>query len=246
MSPSRQVHPAPPGVRRTLAGAVLAGTLFAAACAGTSNTHVEADQATSTTVDPSVTSTTTPPDCAEQLPEAAQAGQLLMVLVTAPQVATEHLTSGRVGGIGLKGRQSSVVGDEVAEAIAEAPIDPFVASDEEGGTVQRLTYALGELSSAATLAEGAPSDAAKVVGGYVSEMAGLGFDMNFAPVADVGEGSDHGTRTFGDDPATVADTATFANAHQYPVGIPYVLVNGQVAVDNEVTSAGHHGRVLRR
>ncbi len=48
------------------------------------------------------------------------------------------------------------------------------------------------------------------------------------------------------DPATVADTATFANAHQYPVGIPYVLVNGQVAVDNEVTSAGHHGRVLRR
>jgi N-acyl-D-amino-acid deacylase len=47
------------------------------------------------------------------------------------------------------------------------------------------------------------------------------------------------------DPATVADRATFTNPHQYPVGIPYVIVNGQVVLD-----AGNHtgalpGRVLR-
>src|SRR5690606_9099719 len=89
-------------------------------------------------------------------------------------------------------------------AIAEAPIDPFVASDEEGGTVQRLTYALGELSGASTLSDGSPQDAASVVGDYVEAMAGLGFDMNFAPVGDVGEGSDLGSRTYGDDPSTVA------------------------------------------
>ena len=48
------------------------------------------------------------------------------------------------------------------------------------------------------------------------------------------------------DPATVIDNATFADAHQYPTGIPYVIVNGQVAVDNDVTAPEHFGRVLRR
>jgi N-acyl-D-aspartate/D-glutamate deacylase len=48
------------------------------------------------------------------------------------------------------------------------------------------------------------------------------------------------------DPNTVIDNATFTDAHQYPTGMPYVIVNGQVAVDNDVTAPEHHGRVLRR
>lgn len=48
------------------------------------------------------------------------------------------------------------------------------------------------------------------------------------------------------DPDTVIDNATFVNAHQYPTGIPYVIVNGRVAVDDGETAAEHHGRVLRR
>lgn len=48
------------------------------------------------------------------------------------------------------------------------------------------------------------------------------------------------------DPGTVCDNATFVNAHQYPTGIPYVIVNGNVAVDNGTTSSEHFGRVLRR
>jgi len=47
------------------------------------------------------------------------------------------------------------------------------------------------------------------------------------------------------DPQTVIDNATFVNAHQYPNGIPYVIVNGQVAVDDETTDEGNYGRVLR-
>ena len=35
------------------------------------------------------------------------------------------------------------------------------------------------------------------------------------------------------DPDRVIDTATYEDPKQYPVGIPYVLVNGQVAVDGE-------------
>jgi N-acyl-D-amino-acid deacylase len=48
------------------------------------------------------------------------------------------------------------------------------------------------------------------------------------------------------DPATVRDNATFTSAHQYPTGMPHVIVNGQVAVDNNVTATRHYGRVLRR
>lgn len=47
------------------------------------------------------------------------------------------------------------------------------------------------------------------------------------------------------DPHTIIDNATFTDAHQYPTGIPWVIVNGQVAVDDGATTAGHHGRVLR-
>lgn len=47
------------------------------------------------------------------------------------------------------------------------------------------------------------------------------------------------------DPATVRDRATFTDPHQYPEGIPFVVVNGIVAVaDGQLTSA-RAGRVLR-
>ena len=79
-----------------------------------------------------------------------------MVMVTSPQLATDTLTEGLAGGFGLKGRQSADVGEEIAAAVADAPVTPFVASDEEGGTVQRLGAAIDDLPSAADLAEGTP------------------------------------------------------------------------------------------
>ncbi|HEX6629596.1 MAG TPA: D-aminoacylase, partial [Gemmatimonadaceae bacterium] len=48
------------------------------------------------------------------------------------------------------------------------------------------------------------------------------------------------------DPATVRDMATFESPHQYPVGIPWVLVNGRVAVDSGKFAGVRAGRVLRR
>ena len=48
------------------------------------------------------------------------------------------------------------------------------------------------------------------------------------------------------DPETVQDRATFEDPHQYPEGIPWVLVNGVVAVDNGEFVGVRAGRVLRR
>ena len=47
------------------------------------------------------------------------------------------------------------------------------------------------------------------------------------------------------DPKTVIDRATFEDPNQYPVGINYVIVNGQLEVDNGKRTAALAGRPLR-
>ncbi len=47
------------------------------------------------------------------------------------------------------------------------------------------------------------------------------------------------------DPLTVIDRATFESPNQYPVGIEYVLVNGQVSVDKGQRTSALAGQVLR-
>jgi N-acyl-D-amino-acid deacylase len=47
------------------------------------------------------------------------------------------------------------------------------------------------------------------------------------------------------DPNTVADKATFVSPHQYPVGIPYVVVNGQIVLENGKHTGALPGRVVR-
>ncbi|OLD27848.1 MAG: hypothetical protein AUJ04_02955 [Acidobacteria bacterium 13_1_40CM_3_55_6] len=47
------------------------------------------------------------------------------------------------------------------------------------------------------------------------------------------------------DPKTVIDRATFEEPNQYPVGINFVIVNGQIEVDNAQRTPALAGRVLR-
>jgi N-acyl-D-aspartate/D-glutamate deacylase len=47
-------------------------------------------------------------------------------------------------------------------------------------------------------------------------------------------------------PETIADVATYAEPRQYPAGIEYVVVNGQVAVDQGRQTDARAGRMLRR
>ncbi|HSR16189.1 MAG TPA: D-aminoacylase, partial [Gemmatimonadales bacterium] len=48
------------------------------------------------------------------------------------------------------------------------------------------------------------------------------------------------------DPATVKDQATFEQPHQYPVGIPFVIVNGIPVVDGGTFTDRRPGRVIRK
>jgi dihydroorotase/N-acyl-D-amino-acid deacylase len=48
------------------------------------------------------------------------------------------------------------------------------------------------------------------------------------------------------DPETVADRATFAEPHQYPVGIDFVVVNGIIVVDDGAFTDHRPGLVLKR
>jgi N-acyl-D-aspartate/D-glutamate deacylase len=46
------------------------------------------------------------------------------------------------------------------------------------------------------------------------------------------------------DSQTVADRATFTDPHQYPAGIPYVVVNGIVVIDQGQHTGALPGQVL--
>lgn len=48
------------------------------------------------------------------------------------------------------------------------------------------------------------------------------------------------------DPEKIADRATWVNPHQYPVGIEYVIVNGQVVIEHGEHSGLLPGKVLRK
>jgi N-acyl-D-amino-acid deacylase len=48
------------------------------------------------------------------------------------------------------------------------------------------------------------------------------------------------------DPVTVRAVATYDEPRRFPVGIPYVIVNGQLVVDGGEHSGATPGRALRR
>lgn len=187
--------------------ALLAGLAVLAACAGTNTGQVEAadDAAPAESTTSSTTSRPAEQDCASMLPTVGKVAQLLMVMVDEPAAAADVLSAGLVGGMGFRGNQRSDIDEGIAEAIEGAPLAPIVAADEEGGTVQRLRFSAGRIPSAREAAQGTPREAAALMEEHARRMAELGLTMNFAPVADVGSGSDLGSRTYGDDPGVVAD-----------------------------------------
>ena len=104
------------------------------------------------------------------------------------------------------------LGDFIAE-IRKLNGSPLLAIDEEGGRIARIAnnenFDVPKYESMAAIAEsGDPSEAYKAaftIGSYVKE---YGFDIDYAPVADVNTNPENiviGPRAFSDDPETAAE-----------------------------------------
>jgi N-acyl-D-aspartate/D-glutamate deacylase len=48
------------------------------------------------------------------------------------------------------------------------------------------------------------------------------------------------------DAETIAERSTFQDPHQYPAGLPYVILNGQVAVDQARYTGTLAGKVVKK
>ncbi len=142
-------------------------------------------------------------------------GQLMMVGFEGlkPQShILEWLASGRIGGIYLFARNiesPAQVKRLIADCRAAAKHPILVGIDQEGGSVARLREGFTESPGAMALgAAGLPQLAEDIAYMMGREMAALGINWNFAPVADIAHQRDNpsiGTRSVGRDPRLVSD-----------------------------------------
>lgn len=136
-------------------------------------------------------------------------GQMMMVGfdgVVAPNHILHWLESGRIGGVYLFARNIETPAQvrrliDSCRAAAKHPI--LVGIDQEGGTVARLRAGFSESPGALALAaSGDPQLAEDVAYVLGMEMAALGINWNFAPVADLAHNRENpsvGTRSLGND-----------------------------------------------
>ncbi|ANX01222.1 glycoside hydrolase family 3 [Thermoclostridium stercorarium subsp. leptospartum DSM 9219] len=111
--------------------------------------------------------------------------------------------------------QTTKLIDEL-QKLSEIPL--FVAVDEEGGTVSRITkssamHATVFPGNSEIGKTGNPDIARQVASAIAREIASLGFNMNFAPVADVNTNPDNpviGPRAYGNDPEEVSSMVAAA------------------------------------
>ena len=97
----------------------------------------------------------------------------------------------------------------------------------------------------------------RILGRYVREKGVLSLEdaihkMTGFPAKRLGL-TDRGTLTVGSwadivifNPETILDNATYLDPHQFPTGIPYVIVNGTVVVRDGIQGEDLPGQVLRR
>lgn len=125
----------------------------------------------------------------------------------------EALNQYAVGGLIYFGdniQDKDQISTMLASTASKSSYPVFLAVDEEGGEVSRVANSKVEVTKVDDMAAiGAGGDASKAaeagatIGSYLKE---IGFNVDFAPVADVaGEGSALGNRSFGSDPQAVGE-----------------------------------------
>lgn len=167
-----------------------------------------------------------PSQCVAALPLAWRVGQTILPIVSEPDTMVAPLRESRVAGFAIVGRLDAARAQAFKDAAAApAPLGVLMASDEEGGTVQRYRRVLGALPAARDWVDRA-EDPASVEAEFVRYGAALreqGVNLVFAPVVDVGFGPAIGSRAFSDDPAVVSTYAAAVARGYRAAGITPVL-----------------------
>lgn len=147
-------------------------------------------------------------------PDPRLAAQLVYSCVRTDDLGTAvaHAAAG-FGGIAVQGRPTDgaavAAGLEAVRAAAPGGVSPLLASDEEGGRVQRLAGVLGPLPSAAEMGAWPDQQIEQTAHDYGVGMRGLGVLLALSPVADLGTGGyiAETRRAFSADPGRVASAA---------------------------------------
>lgn len=128
-----------------------------------------------------------PPDPARWT-DRQLAAQLVMSGVQMHNLAiARRWVSHGLGGIILFGDPPADLRAQLAQVRSAYPVNPFVASDEEGGRVQRLRSAIYRLPSPEWQGRNRTTRQVKATAvAYGARMRRLGVDMDLAPVADLG------------------------------------------------------------
>ena len=145
----------------------------------------------------------------------------------------EALNEYAVGGL-VYFSQNIIDKDQITEMLSNtaswSKYTPFLAVDEEGGSVRRVGSSSIEVTEVGDMAEigaggdtMAAYDAGATIASYLYE---LGFNVDFAPVADVVSdpaGSVIGNRSFGSDPTAVGDMVSAAVSGIQETGVSSCL-----------------------
>jgi len=155
-------------------------------------------------------------ECIAKLSDSLKVGQLLLPIVPDPKSATAYVAQGLVTGVVVIGAVSKTQAASYQTLLTQpSPVPLLIASDEEGGTVQRYRLLLGSLPSARRLALTQTVDEARsTFEVYGRRLKKLGVSVALAPVADVGDGPGIGSRSFSGD-AEIAGAYAQAVANGY-------------------------------
>ncbi|MEU4237240.1 glycoside hydrolase family 3 N-terminal domain-containing protein [Actinoplanes sp. NPDC026619] len=171
------------------------------------------------------------------LSEAELAGQVLMIgtAVDSPNDLGGTVQKYHLGGVFLHGR-STHTADQLRAGITElkqnASVPLLISLDQEGGSVQTLKGPdFPILPSAQKLGAGPPATLRSTTGDSARRLAGIGINLNLAPVADtvpadIGERNPpigYWHRQFGSDPDKVATSIRTVVPASQEAGVLTVL-----------------------
>ena len=128
-----------------------------------------------------------------------------------------------IGFVGILGSPNRQELHELVESVSTDLFPLIIASDEEGGRVQRLQAELGRLPSAAELSSMPLEDIEQMFIEYGKGLLNLGIGIVLAPVVDIGQGPGIGDRSFSDNPQSVIRNAGAVIAGFEQAGIVPVL-----------------------